>query len=286
MPERPIDDFAHVTLPSQQKRVYRLGLAGNYGVRAADVEYAAERGVNFWLWSPRFKEVTPVLRRLLAQDRDRHVVSVLGNALFPGGPRKDVERALQLLNVDQLDCYKLGWVGRASRFTPGIQRTLVALKDEGKVASLGCSIHDRERAAGLVTESVLDTFMLRYNAKHPGAERDIFPHVGTRNPTIISYTATSWRQLLKPIKGVDMPPFPGATDGPAPPPLTAGHCYRFCLSSPYVHVCLTGPASRDQLDANLRAIEQGPLTAEEDRWIRDYGAAVKRKTPVSSLPFS
>lgn len=39
--------------------------------------------------------------------------------------------------------------------------------------------------------------MIRYNAAHPGAEREIFPHLGD--------------------------------------------CYRFCLSSPYVDVVLTGP---------------------------------------------
>ncbi len=42
---------------------------------------------------------------------------------------------------------------------------------------------------------------------------------------LVSYTATSWRQLLKPVKGLEMPPWPGAD--PAPPPLTAALCYRF-----------------------------------------------------------
>ncbi|MBL4846571.1 MAG: hypothetical protein JKY65_13680 [Planctomycetes bacterium] len=70
-------------------------------------------------------------------------------------------------------------------------------------------------------------------------------------------TATSWRQLLKPIRGLEMPPWPGS-DGSQPPPMTAGLCYRFCLTSPHVHVVLTGPASREQLDENLAALEAGP----------------------------
>jgi predicted aldo/keto reductase-like oxidoreductase len=45
--------------------------------------------------------------------------------------------------------------------------------------------------------------------------------------------------------------------------MTAGDCYRFCLSSPHVDVALTGPATRAQLEENLAAIERGPLTAEE-----------------------
>ncbi len=43
--------------------------------------------------------------------------------------------------------------------------------------------------------------------------------------------------------------------------MTAGDCYRFCLSSPHVDVGLTGPASAAQLDENLAAIERGPLSA-------------------------
>ena len=275
-------DFTHIELPSVGKRVMRLGLAGNYGIDTAGVEYAAERGVNFWLWSPRFKKVTPVLSRLLKKEPERHVVCVIGNALFAGGPRKDVDKARRLLGVDKLDIYLLGWVGRASRFSAGIEATLGSLKGEGAVTSVGCSIHDRLRAGKLVQDSILDTFMLRYNAKHPGAEKDIFPHLGVRNPTVMAYTATSWRQLLKPVSGIDMPPWPGAA--PAPPPLTAGQCYRFCLTSPHVHVCLTGPASREHIAANLDALDAGPLSAEEETWIRAYGAAVKKKTPLRSIP--
>ncbi len=266
------NDFSTVELPSEGRRVLRLGLAGNYGIAAADVEYAAERGVNYWLWSPRFTKVTPVLKRLLAADREAHVVSMLGNAWFAGGPRKDVEKARKLLGIDRLDCYKLGWLGRTSRFSAGIQGSLTALLDEGLVTSVGCSIHDRKRAGELARASILGTFMLRYNAKHPGAEQDVFPHLAARNPTVIAYTATSWRQLLKPVRGLDAPP------------LTAAQCYRFCLSSPHVHVCLTGPANRAQLDDNLAALAAGPLSAEEEQRVRDYGRAVKKKTPLSSMP--
>lgn len=277
------DDFAHTKLPSIGKTVLRLGLAGNYGIDAAGVEYAAERGVNFWLWSPYFRKVTPLLKRLLAKEADKHVVSVLDNVFFPGGPRRGVEKARKMLGVDTIDCYKIGWVGRGSVFTDGIRDTMSALVSEGKVRSIGCSIHDRPRAGRLVRDSVLDTFMLRYNAKHPGAESDIFPHLAARNPSVITYTATSWRQLLKPVTGLEMPPWPGGGDS-QPPPLTAGLCYRFCLTSPHVHVCLTAPGSRDHLEQNLAALEAGPLSAEEDAWVRQYGAAVKKARPLASMP--
>ena len=38
--------------------------------------------------------------------------------------------------------------------------------------------------------------MIRYNAAHPGAEQDVFPHLAARQPAVVAYTATSWRKLL------------------------------------------------------------------------------------------
>jgi aryl-alcohol dehydrogenase-like predicted oxidoreductase len=104
--------------------------------------------------------------------------------------------------------------------------------------------------------------MIRYNAAHPGAESDIFPHLQKRQPAIVAYTATSWRKLLSQPRGFDEPA------------ATAGDCYRFCLSSPHVDVVLTGPRNTDELRQNLAAVEKGPLSAEELGWMRRLGKAV------------
>ena len=270
------DSFSHTTLPSLGKRVLRIGLAGNYGIDPAGVRHAAERGIDYWLWTPRFKKVTPVLRDILARDREAHVVSYLAGALLKGGIRRNIEKALKALGTEYLDCFKLAWLGRTARYNNSIRDALLQLKEEGKIRSFGCSIHDRKRAGQLARESAMDTFMLRYNAKHPGAEVDIFPHLAERNPTIIAYTATAWRQLLKPYGEAGLPPWPGSASIGQVPPLTAPLCYRFCLSNPHVHVVLTGPKDRTQLDQNLDALEAGPLTVEELDWVRQYGAFVKK----------
>lgn len=276
---RSADDFRHVDLTPLGKRVLRLGVAGNYGMTEQDYHHAASRGVNFWMWSPRMKAGTAALRDILKQDREKHVVAMMGMAMLSGGVRRDVEKALKLLDMEYLDIFQLSWLGRTSFFTSGIQESLKKVKQEGLVRTVGTSIHDRKRAGELAKDSVLDEFMIRYNAAHPGAEQDIFPHLHHRNPMLVSYTATSWRQLLKPLKGIDMPPWPG--DSPAPSPLTAPLCYRFVLSSPHVDVALTGPADTAQLDENLDALDQGPLTPQEDAWIREYGRKVasKKKYP-------
>lgn len=104
--------------------------------------------------------------------------------------------------------------------------------------------------------------MVRYNAAHPGAEEDIFPHVDPGRRAVVAYTATRWRKLLKRPRG---------WDGRVP---TTGDCYRFCLTEPKVSVVLTGPKNRRMLEANLEAVRRGPLSTDELAWMRDFGRVV------------
>lgn len=274
--------WTHAELPHVGKTVQRLGLAPNYGIGADDIPWAAERGFNLWFWSVigRFGATTEPLRALLARERDRHVIVVGGGGYWPWTVRWSVENARKRLGVDQIDLFLLSWLGVTSSYTPGIVEALLAEKAAGRVKAVGTSVHDRPRAGRLAEDSVLDAFMLRYNAAHPGAEAEIFPHLDRRRPAVIAYTATSWRQLLKP--GVDAPPWPGREVGARVPPMTAALCYRFQLQNPHVHAAWTGPGSRAQLEENLRALADGPLEPEEEAWIRAYGRAVGKKQPFGA----
>jgi aryl-alcohol dehydrogenase-like predicted oxidoreductase len=253
-----------------------MGVAGSYGIDSTDIRWAAEHGVNYWVWGRGFGRVADGIREVIRHDREHHVVGMLGWGFFGWQVRRSVESALRNLGTDYLDVFKLGWLGRTSIYSRGIIDTLLQLKREKKILSIGTSIHDRKRAGRLALDSEIDLFMIRYNAKHPGAEQDIFPHLSKRNPAVVSYTALAWGQLIKPLKGVDMPSWPGrgSFDGP---PLSPALCYRFVLSNPHVHVVLTGPQNREQLRKNLEAIEQGPLKPVEMDWIRQYGRWVKSK---------
>lgn len=191
--------------------------------------------------------------------------------------RQSVEKALRKLNTDYLDVFKLGWLGRTSIYSQSIVDSLLKLKQEGKIKAIGASIHDRQRAGQLVLDSELDLLMIRYNAKHTGAEEDIFPHLKKRNPAIVSYTALAWQQLINPVKGVEMVPWPDNKEKAKISPLTPELCYRFVLSNPHVHLVLTGPKNREQLMVNFRAIQQGALTSEELSWIRQYGKLIRSK---------
>ena len=169
-----------------------------------------------------------------------------------------------------------GWDG-ASNYSQGVVDSLLKLKQEGKIKAIGTSIHDRKRAGKLALDSELDLLMIRYNAKHTGAEEDIFPYLKQRNPSVVSYTALAWQQLINPVKDIEMAPWPGSKEEAKIPPLTPELCYRFVLSNPHVHLVLTGPKNREQLMMNFRAIQQGALTPQELDWIRQYGKLIRSK---------
>lgn len=259
-------DFRTTTLPGLDKTVSRLGLAPSFGLDAEGVRAALrDRGMQYIFWTPRMGKATAPIKEALAADRDRYVVATGPTTAFWGGNlRAYVDKALRLLGTDHLDILQMHWLGVTSWWTDGTVEAMVALRDEGKVRALGVSIHDRQRAGQLAADSPLDWLMIRYNAAHPGAERDIFPHLapGPGRKGITSYTATAWRRLLKRPRGwTDRVP-------------TAVDLYRFCLSSPSVDVVLTGPKTLAQLDENLQALERGRLNQEEERWLRSFGEVV------------
>jgi aryl-alcohol dehydrogenase-like predicted oxidoreductase len=258
------DDFLHRRLPVLNKRVHRLGLAFNYGIDGKGVEAALKRGLNYLFWAKfRKGDQHEVVKNALKRERERYVLAT-GAALgfFGGSLRRGAEKILRVFDIEYLDVFMLFWLGKMSAFTKAVQREIVKLREEGLVRALGVSIHDRKRAGKLAEDSPLDLLMIRYNAAHPGAETDIFPCYEKRRPLTVAYTATSWRKLLKAPKGWDSAP------------MTAGDCYRFCLTNPHVDVTLCGPGSTAQLDENLEALGNGPLTTDEEAWMRRFGAAV------------
>jgi len=256
------NDFIVRDVPALKRSVHRLGLAGSFGLDETASREALER-MQYVFWSPRMKGLTPALRDALRRDRERYVVSagpLLG--YFPGSIRRAAESALRTLGTDHVDVFQLYWLSKMSAFTEAVQEELLLLKQEGKARAIGVSIHDRPRAGRLADDSILDLFMVRYNAAHPGAERDIFPKLARRRPAVVAYTATSWRKLLRRPRG---------WDGPV---MTAGDCYRFCLSSPHVDVVLTGPRTAAELRENLAAVEKGPLPEGDVAWMREFGKIV------------
>jgi len=242
--------------------VGRLGLAASYGAPAGCVEQAFDHGVNYFYWgSLRRKQFGDGLRRL-APRRDRFLLVLQSYSRLAALIGPSVERALRSLHFDYTDVLLLGlWSGAAPR---RILDACRRLRERGLVRRLALSTHHRPLIPRLAADPEFDIFHVRYNAVHRGAEREVFPLLPAQNPPgLVSFTATSWRQLLGHKRIPPNEKIPAAAD-----------CYRFVLTQPAVNICMTGPADAAQFQESLEALRRGPMSEDELAWMRRVGDAI------------
>jgi aryl-alcohol dehydrogenase-like predicted oxidoreductase len=260
------NDFTSATFGNTGVRVRRLGLSATYWPGKKTIYKALDNGVNLFFLFGFDRQMVTSLRDILKSNRQQYVV-VTGAYNYIWGyqnPRKALEKRLRQLRTDYIDAFLFLGVTRKKQFPDRVAEELVRFREKGLVRTIGVSTHDRLFAAQVAREGTLDTIMMRYNAAHRGAETEIFPHLSAHNPALISYTATRWRYLLR-------QPSRWPKNGRIP---TAPMCYRFVLSNPNVDVCLTAPSNLKQLEENLTALEQGPLTEDDMAYMRRFGDAV------------
>ncbi len=240
-----------------------LGLAGSFGIGADEVERAFhELGVNYFFVTARMKGLVEGIRRLVAAGHRDDIVIAAGAAIPTGGRvRAACAKMSRLLDVDHLDVFHIFWVQANWYVTGKTWPAMRKLKEEGKVRALAISCHDRPTARRMSEELPLDVLMCRYNAAHRGAEKEIFAALPTERPAIVTYTATRWGKLLKPLGDAG--------------PMSAGECYRFALEHPRVAVALCGARNYAELRADVEAVLAGPLDPERLEQIRAFGDKVR-----------
>jgi aryl-alcohol dehydrogenase-like predicted oxidoreductase len=243
--------------------VARLGLAGSFGIEADAVERAFhELGVNYFYVTPRMGGLVEGIRRLIAAGhRDRIVIAMGAHIPFGFSVRRAFESDAKALGIDTIDVFHLFWVQAHWYVTGNTWPAMRKLKEEGKVRALAVSCHDRPMARALVDELDLDVLMIRYNAAHRGAEREIFASLNEPRPGIVAYTATRWGRLLKPAGELG--------------PMTAPECYRFALSNPTVDVALCGARSFAEIAENARGVVSGALDPDRLREVQRFGDAIR-----------
>jgi aryl-alcohol dehydrogenase-like predicted oxidoreductase len=245
--------------------VSRLGIGSSFTSDAKVIEEAVESGVNYLYWgSIRRPAFGRAIRSAARRGRERVVVTVQSYTRVAALMGPSVELALRRTGLAWFDFLLLGMWNRPPG--PALVDAALRLKKRGLVRHLMLSTHNRPSLQDHFRafergESPFDVFMLRYNAVHRGAEQDVFPHLpASRRPGIVAYTATRWGHLCDPAK---MPA------GETPPP--ARDCYRFALSHPAVDLVLCGPKNRAQMQEALRALDAGPLAADELERMRRIG---------------
>ena len=247
----------------------RLGIGSTFDAPAKAIEDAFHRGINFLYWGTvRQPEFARAMVNLAKDHRDELILTIQSYSKEPDTIEDEVAEALKTAGLESFDFLLLG--SRSEAPGEAYMEVFERMRERGMVRFLSLSSHNRPFLPELLAEyqkgeSPYDYLMLRYNAVHRGAEKDVFPFVPQRpdRPAIVAYTATRWGHLLDPSK---MPP--------GEDPLSASDCYRYSLSHSAVDMVLCGPANAEQMNEAIAALESGPLEPEERERIERIGAFI------------
>jgi len=254
-------------------RVGRLGLStrGNTSLAAADVLEAFRRGVNFFNWCGHPDGLSEAVRGL-GPLRRQVIVSVQVGARDAAGARQELERCLGELGTGYIDVVTYYYLESQDEWdqihaTGGAAEYLEEQRRNGVVRAIGATTHQRRLAAKLARDRGIDLLMIRYNAAHRAAEREVFPVATKLEVPIVAYTCLRWGALLEPT--AEDP------EGFSPPP--APDWYRFVLCHRAVTVALMAPNGRRELEEDLTLVDDWHgCDASEYTRLREHGDRVHR----------
>ena len=156
----------------------RLGIGSTFNAPASAIESAFDRGINYLYWgSVRQPEFARAMRNLAKQHRDELILSIQSYSKDPGTIAAEVEEALHSAGLENFDFLLLG--SRDETPADAYVEVFERLRDAGKVRFMSLSSHNRPLIPKLLSDyeqgnSPYELLMLRYNAVHRGAERDVF----------------------------------------------------------------------------------------------------------------
>lgn len=274
--------MAEVAIPSalvtdgRLGRICRLGLASRSAgtLSESDVLRALDGGVNFLNW-PGEADVLSRTVAGLGRRRREVVVCVQFSAVTADEAGRELDGILDALHSEYVDILTFYYVETAAEWR-AISAPRSALEycrraqADGRVRLLGVTSHQRPLAADMARSGLLDLLMIRYNAAHRGAEREVFPVTTALGMPVIAYTGLRWGTLLE---GTPTDP-PGFRVPRAPV------WYRFMLHNPAVTVALMAPATPRELDEDLTVLSKWrDLTPEEYAVLVEHGDRVRRHAP-------
>ena len=270
-----MNDFSeHTTLGASGLEVGKMGIGADAGISARALEWAFERGINYFYWGSRRRPgMKEAIRKLAASQREKMVIALQTYDYTGLALRQTFTQGLRALAIDYADVLILG-----NRNGPVPRRILdkaLALKERGLARHLCVSAHSRSAFRQHLDSKNFDLIMVRYNAAHRGAEQDVFPLLGEPGrPGVLCFNSTRWGHLFDPrwIPQDEKPPRPI-------------DLYRYVLSNPNIDMVLTAPQTIQQLEENLSTLEMGPVSEEDRAWLERIGDHVHALSPSANFDF-
>ncbi|MCE9572762.1 MAG: hypothetical protein K8W52_06355 [Deltaproteobacteria bacterium] len=190
----------------------------------------------------------------LFQRVDRDEVIVAGVAYvtqpeFQAMPFQELVDALP--GLERLDVLVAG-----GAYASDLLPRLPALRDHVAAGRFGAralaaSFHDRAAAREAITHDLVDLAFVRFNAAHPKATAELFPHIRQRRGLVYNFTSTGGYVAPARLRSLGV-----SADHWCPD--IVDH-YRHALSHRAIDGLLCAPRTLAQLAALAQALERGPL---------------------------
>lgn len=236
-----------------------LGISGHYGLPVEGFQSAMETGINLMFWEPNYQTLTDFMGRVAPDDRAALRMVVGTFEASPARIRKDVERALVKLQIEQIAVFLLFWTRSWNRVTDSVRGMMDQLQKAGMIATYGLSTHSRPLAVEAI-ETGWNPVMVRHSAAHRGAESAIFPIAQKHDTGLLTFNNTCYGRLLDAFS--------------ADEELSPADCYRYTLGFEAVTACWSAPATFEELQTNLAALHSPELSPERCQRLREVGNRV------------
>lgn len=244
-------------------------------VARPDVVLAAwEAGINFFFLTadmhwPMYEPLRRGLRALFKRPGARESVVVCTTAYvtqpdFCEMPFEEVVEALP--GLGHIDVVSMGGVsaGDLHPRLPVYQRHLA----NGFVGcrAIGASFHDRKTARSAINAQWVDLAFVRFNAGHPGAQQEIFPHLKSpRHTRVFNFkTIDGWVAPAQ-LDALGLDPRSWQ-------PRPVDH-YRFALSQPALDGVLAALSHPREVRQLADALAAGPMPEDDQRYLMTLAKA-------------
>jgi hypothetical protein len=242
------------------------------------IPQAFEMGVNFFFvttdmhW-PLYEPNRKGLEALFASRKGIRDEIVVAGTCYPTQPEFCVtpfhELVQSVAGLERVDVLVAG-----GSYSPDLlPRTSVLRRfaANGPARAVGASFHDRQAAVVAANHRIVDLCYVRYNPTHPGARRDLFPHLRDGHPPLFNFKSMRGFLSHDKLREQNVDPalwYPDAPD-----------YYRYALSRPHMAGLLFSVARDWELIELEAALHKGGLTPEEEDHLDELAVLTMQTDP-------
>jgi aryl-alcohol dehydrogenase-like predicted oxidoreductase len=202
--------------------------------------------------------------------------AVIATKITVPAPREaivaSIRTSLERLRRERIDLLQLHNATPELVQDPELLETLRLVQEDGLVTEIGASVDGETAALAVLEQPLFRTLQVAFNLLDQQMASRVFPLAAGRGVRVLVLSAFLRGVLTDRVMDVPAALAPlrdRALHGLAGRPAAAlpALAVRFCLSFPEVAAVIAGTRTKEELDRNLAAEQQGPMTKGElDHW--------------------